>query len=247
MEYVRHKLLTAEEEVTLAHLAAKGDLEARDRMILSNNRLVWRIAKRYANVMVDVDDLFQEGQIGLIQAVRKYNPELGFRFSTYATQCITNHILIWISRTSGNIRSTNTNHWKQRKYNFTFDQLKSDLGRTPTDLELQAALQVTKRGLDCVRKAMLAYDRGYGSAQDAVTKGPSSSEICEQQELIDRVRDDIQRLGERDADIIRQRFGIGTNRKLTLKELGIEYGLSRQRIRQIEQDALGKLRKMMRS
>lgn len=247
MESGRHKLLTAEEEVALARLAAQGDLEARDRMILSNNRLVWKIAKKYQSSRVEVEDLVQEGTIGLVHAVKKFNPELGFRFSTYATQWITQYILICISRTSGNIRSTNTNHWKQRKYKVTFDQLQRDLGRNPTDSEMATALQVTKGGLDCVRKAMLAHDRGCGSSQDAVMKGPSPLEICEQQELIDRVGSDIQRLDERDGNIIRKRFGIGTNIKLTFKELGIEYGLSRERIRQIEQDALGKLRKMLTS
>lgn len=242
----RHNLLTADEEVTLARQAAIGDMVARDQMILSNNRLVWKIAKKYESAMVDVDDLVQEGQIGLVHAVRKYNPELGFRFSTYATQWITQYILIWISRTTGTIRSTNTVHWKQRKYEDTFDQLASKFGREPTDLELQEALQVSEGGLECIRKAFQANSRhGFGLAREAVAKDPLPDENCERQELIDSVTECLRRLDERERDIIRKRFGIGTNRKLTLRELADEYGVARERIRQIEAASLDKLRRML--
>jgi RNA polymerase sigma factor (sigma-70 family) len=236
-EKLKDKLLTGDEEKTLARLAAKGNIEARDRMILSNERLVWRIALRYGKSKSDVDDFVQEGLIGLCDAIRMFDPERGLRFSTYASWHIRRAISYYISTRSTTIHSCAHLYWKARQY----QRIVATDGDVPSDEELMNRLEVTKRVLINIKKTAQIRFEGSGVSGSCKSRDKQPSEIFEDRESIERVSDALRYLDERSKEVIKMRFGIGTER-FTLDQTGQMLGVTRERVRQIESKALEKLR-----
>lgn len=237
MQKLRDKLLTADEEKTLAQLAAKGDIAARDRMILSNERLVWKIALRYSSCSVDVDDLVQEGLMGLCDAVRMFDTKRGLRFSTYASWHIRRAISYYISTRSTTIHSCAYLYWKARQY----QRIIANGGDSPSDAELMKRLEVTKRVLANIKKTAQIRFEGEGVSSNFKSRDKQPSEVFEDRESIERVSDALRYLDERSKSVIKMRFGMGTD-KLTLDQTGQALGVTRERVRQIESKALEKLR-----
>jgi len=244
-------LLNAQEEKDLAVLIAKGDKNARDRMIRANLRLVVNIARGYVGKGLALQDLIEEGNIGLLRAVEGFDPNVGTRFSTYASYWIKQSIKRALVNTAKPIRIPAYMVELLTKWRKTASELQESLGRIPTSDEIAKVLEIPKKKLAIVKKAINVYnlvpqtDQGENGwtlgemLMDERTKAPDV-EMVE----ADNLRIVMNRLGEmdkREATVLRMRFGLNDSPPKTLKEIGESLGLTRERVRQIENEALGKL------
>lgn len=253
-EIGRHALLTYQEEVMLARQVVKGDLASRQRMVESNLRLVVMIAKRYLNRGLDIIDLVSEGNLGLIRAVEKFDPELGYRFSTYATWWIRQNIERAIMNQARTIRLPIHVAKEVNRLHACTIELRSSLAREPTDDEIA---QHMKRPLQRVKQLQ---DMARNLDQQISTAGPDNAEILEQvedeaqgpgqqvqeQQFSERLADWMSRLTNKQLQVLCQRFGLHGRDFATLEEVGENIGLTRERTRQIQLDALERIRKAMR-
>jgi len=259
-------LLTLEEEIELARRAQKGDKEASDKMAKSNLKLVVSIAKHYIGLGVDLLDLVQEGNIGLMTAVQKYNPDLGFRFSTYATHWIRQAITRAVANSSRTIRMPVHAVEQARINNKAIAILSEELGRTPTFQEVADYINENKLFNSSTKHITPEQVQLYWTYYDANSVVSFNIPVGEEEDstLIDFIEDEsmsvedqaIQTelrniiniilnevLSEKEADIIRKRMGIGYTDYMTLEQIAILYGVTRERIRQIEEKAIRKLRR----
>jgi len=245
-------LLSAEEEVTLALLAHSGDLRAREKMIVSNLRLVASIARKYPNSGLSFLDLVQEGTEGLMTAVDKYNPDLGFRFSTYATWWIRQSINRAIQNDGRIVRIPVHVQEKLSALKKANQNLTQMLGREPSRRELSKATGISMRQISEYYASGLGVksldecvgedgDESFGNLiqDDNIIPFGSRLEKDELHQLFDAL---FAKMPERYAAVIKARFGIDREVPATLEEIGKEYGLTRERIRQIEVKAMGYLR-----
>lgn len=256
-EIGQYDLLSREEEIALAEAAAKGDSQAKEKLINHNLRLVVSVAKRYMGRGLVLLDLIQEGNTGLIKAVEKYDVDKGFKFSTYATYWIKQAISRAIMDQSRNIRipvHTIELISNIRKVERDFQQ---KYGRDPKINEVAAALKVDIKKIKEAynwMKDTTSLDIVIGDEEDttigsfiedeSVISDFSAVEESDQNETIYKILDT---LDEREKIVIMRRFGIKQDRTRTLDEIGKELGLSRERIRQIENTALRKLRNPCRA
>ncbi|GIX06796.1 MAG: hypothetical protein KatS3mg115_1199 [Candidatus Poribacteria bacterium] len=253
-ELSRRPLLTPEEEIELARRARAGDRAALQRLIECNLRLVVRIAARYAHPNVPLIDLIQEGNIGLIQAAERFDPERGFRFSTYAVWWIRRAILRALSYDSRMIRLPEHIIAGTGKLERQTAALRQELGRDPSDQELAARMRLSLEQVRLFRS--VSYDlvslEGEGESSELAPQETIEDprqhpdrwwEALLRSEEVDRV---LSVLNERDRAILRARFGIDDGRPKTLKETGKLFNLTRERIRQIEKKALRQLREFWR-
>jgi RNA polymerase primary sigma factor len=245
-------LLTAEEEKEIARRARDGDESARQRMIESNLRLVVKIARRYINRGLPLLDLIEEGNLGLIHAVKKFDPERGFRFSTYATWWIRQAITRAIADQSRTIRiPVHTNELINKLIRAKKELIK-ELNREPRPEEMAEHMGVS---LDKVRTILtivrepLSIDTPLGNDENSTVldmledKGAASpQDAAIQKDLLERTHDMLQTLQPREELVLRMRYGIDDNQSYTLDEIGNRFELTRERIRQIESKALCKLR-----
>lgn len=249
-------LLSYEEEKALAQRIAAGDNEAVDEMVKHNLRLVVSVAKKYKGCGLSLLDLIQEGNVGLIESAKKFDLSKGYRFSTYATWWIRQKIGRALSDQSRNIRIPAHVAELVSKIKRLSGPMTQELGRTPTEQELADKLGVevdkVKVALD-MSQAISSLDVPVGEDDDATVGDLQADHSAENpfNNLIREANKDIinsvfDTLGEREANVLRLRFGIDTDHPYTLAEVGDVMGVTRERIRQIETKALRKMRNPMR-
>ena len=248
-------LLTAQEEIDLSKRVQRGDLEAREHMIRANLRLVVSIAKNYVNRGLAFMDLIEEGNIGLMKAVEKFDPKAGCRFSTYATWWIKQGIRRSLVNTVKTVRVPSYMSEIVSKWKATAMELNYKLGRQATTGEIAEQLELPESNWDVVRdtvqsssKPMYSMsDEGGASFADVIedTNSRSPEDTILQAMEIGRMHELLEMLETREARILKLRFGLDNQEPMTLKAIGKRFGLTRERVRQMEQQALDKLAEVM--
>ena len=251
-------LLSEEEERETAIAAVRGDENARQIMITSNLRLVVKVAKTYIGRSSNLSflDLIQEGNLGLMKAIEKFDAEKGFRFSTYATYWIKQAISKAVIDQSRAVRLPAHIINELNKFNKAIRELSQQYGRTPTDKELAAYLEVSVKKINeyyTISKEPCSLDVTIDEDEDTAMIDLIADENATKFMDIDElsIRDTIysvlNTLSERERKIIELRFGFVDGRQHTLEEVGKEFNLTKERIRQLEASALKKLRNPVRS
>jgi RNA polymerase primary sigma factor len=248
------QLLTPAEEIELAALIKKGDQAARDKMIKANLRLVVKIARQYENIGLPLMDLISEGNIGLMKAVERFDPSKGAKLSTYASWWIKQSMKRALANQSKTIRLPVHMVGEISKMHQAARRLQEALGREPTDDELGDELgvkasRVSQMRLAAIRPASLDAPLGDDDSNtfaDVVQdeKAELPCQTVETQALTAILRDMIRRLSRREGQILCARFGLDGGRQKTLDEIGVEFSVTRERVRQVQNKALLKLRKM---
>lgn len=245
-------LLTAEEEVILTRAIQRGDKRAKQRLIESNMRLVINIAKTYRNRSIPLEDLIQEGAIGLMQAAERFDPEKGFRFSTYATHWIKQAIGRAIDNKSKAIRLPAHVSQSLRKVEKEKVRLARELGQDPTPEQLAAAMGISAKKLLALLQSsqdLLSLDMTVGETggmtlggliRDTANGDPETMILS--QEMIQELQRIMLELNEREQRVMRLRFRLDGQEAPQQDEIAKEMKLSRERIRQIEVQAIKKLR-----
>jgi len=250
-EIGRVSLLTYEEEVALAKRVEKSDKRARERLINANLRLVVSIAKKYVNRGLTLLDLIEEGNIGLMRAVMKYDWRRGYKFSTYATWWIRQAITRAIADQARTIRIPVHMVETINKFNRISRKLMQELGREPTPEEVGMEMGI---GVEKVREVIkvsqepASLEAPVGEEEDSrlgdfiqdVSASPTDQ--ATQALLKDHIREVLATLSPREAKVLEYRFGLEDGKQRTLEEVGKEFGVTRERIRQIEAKAIRKLR-----
>ena len=254
-EIAKTKLLTPEEEIELAARIAKGDERARARMIESNLRLVVKIAKDYANYGVPLVDLISEGNIGLIRAVEKFDPNKGGKLSTYAAWWIKQSIKRALANQGKTVRLPIHLVDKLARVRRISALMAEDLGREPTDSELSEELGIPREKLALLLQASkqnrsmdeTTHDNSIVSFGEVIAddRAIDPLEALSQKNGLDELDLVLDTLNERETEIIGARFGLNGKRILTLEEIGRDFGVSRERIRQIQNVALNKMQKAL--
>ncbi len=253
-EIAKVALLTPEEEVTLAGRIAKGDKEARDHMIRANLRLVVKIAYDYVSFGLPLLDLISEGNIGLIKAVERFDPTKGGKLGTYAAWWIKQAIKRALANQSKTIRLPVHMVDKIAKMRKMTNLLYDEFGRDPTDEEIAVNMGLTVNKVAhlksvSVRPTSLDAPVGEDNTEfgDLIgdEKAVTPFENLNAKSQTKDINTIIDRLDEREAQIIRMRFGLDGNASKTLEEVGVHFNITRERIRQLQNAALRKIKKMM--
>ncbi len=244
-------LLSAPEEQELARRIAEGDPYAREHMVKANLRLVVNIARGYLGKGLALEDLIEEGNLGLLRAVEGYDEGMQTRFSTYASYWIKQSIRRSVMNNGKVIRLPAYMVSLLAKWRRATAVLTDRLGRAPTDEEVGKALRLSKKKLGIVAKAIRVNnltphpegdEEGGFAIDDVLTdQAPSVADVMGEIDDLDRIFARIEQLDDREASVIRMRFGLEPHEPMTLREVGENLGLTRERVRQLENQALGKL------
>jgi RNA polymerase primary sigma factor len=249
-EAARHPLLTAEEEVELSQRIERGDLAAKERMINANLRLVISIARKYQGQGLPLGDLIQEGMLGLIRAVEKFDWRKGFKFSTYGTLWIRQAIGRGLANSSRTVRLPVHIASQARKIRDAERELAAKLERDPTPEELSDLVGMTPREIEDIRAAdrtPTSLDRGVGDSEETALgdliadDSATPDEEVQQEQGDSTVRQAVGGLPSPERDVLTLRYGLGGTEAVALRETGRRLGLSAERVRQIEDRALRKL------
>jgi RNA polymerase primary sigma factor len=248
-------LLTPQEEIDLAARIKKGDREAETLMIKANLRLVVKIARDYANLGLPSLDLISEGNIGLMKAVERFDPAMGGKLSTYAAWWIKQAIKRALASQSKTIRLPVHLVYKISKIRRASLQMSDELGREPSDDELAQEIGISRSKVSqlktvSIRPASLDAPISHDdSAELGETVGDEGAqtpfELLRDKDLRDEVSDLFEVLDDRERKIIFQRFGLDGGKPKTLEEVGKKFGVTRERIRQVQNIALAKLRRAL--
>jgi len=252
------KLLTPAEEIQLASRIKKGDANARQEMIKANLRLVVKIAREYENYGVPLLDLINEGNIGLMKAIERFDPRKGNKLSTYAAWWIKQRIRTALSNQARTIRLPMHIIARLMRLRKAAIQLARELGREATAEELAEKLDITPSQVADLRRAdismssldvPLAGEEDSGSFADVVEdqRAESPSELLERKTDAQTLRELLSEMPKREAAILRLRFGVNDGEEKNLKEIGRKFNVTRKRIRQIQNAALKKIRQMIAS
>jgi RNA polymerase primary sigma factor len=249
------KLLTPQEEIELAARIKKGDKKAREHMIKANLRLVVKIARDYEGIGLPLLDLISEGNIGLMKAVERFDPAKGGKLSTYGSWWIKQSIKRALANQSKTIRLPVHLVDKISKMRRTSMRLQEELGREPTDEELGEELSITasrvaQMRMAAIRPASLDAPIGDEDSNNFAEVVQDENADTPYQHLEDKtvtkmLQEMVKTLDNREATIVRARFGLDGGPLKTLEEVGVNFGVTRERVRQIQNIALKKLRKMI--
>jgi RNA polymerase primary sigma factor len=242
------RLLTSDEEAALGARIRKGDLEARDEMIRANLRFVISIAKNYVGRGLCLLDLIEEGNIGLLRAVEKYDPTMGCRFSTYAAWWIRQAIRQSLLNSARPVRipaymAELIGQWRRAALT-----LESELGRPPVQKEIAKRIGMSHRKVEVIALAARAFGASFQAVSDdtnwslsemvADENSRSPSDALEEAHRTETIMRLLAVIDERAAEILRLRFGFNDRDPMTLREIGERVGLTYERVRQIERDTL---------
>lgn len=248
-------LLTAQEERELAVRIGNGDSSARDRMVRANLRLVVNIARGYSGKGFSLQDLIEEGNLGLLRAVEGFDPAMGTRFSTYASYWIKQSIKRALINTGKTIRIPAYMVELLSKWRRATVRLTEELDRTPTPEEVARVLGLPKKKLPIIKKAIKIYNATPQTDQSEAgwtlgdmvmdERQQSPDEVLIENDSLRHVMEMLGTMDEREATVLRMRFGLGDYEPKTLKEIGEKLGLTRERVRQIETEALNRMAESM--
>jgi RNA polymerase primary sigma factor len=247
----QYELLSQDEEFELARKARKGDEQARQKLVTANLRFVVRVAREYAGRGLSLMELISEGNMGLLSAVERFDAERGFKFITYAVWWIRQAILKALSQASRARRAPMSRINDLRKVERDTRKLSQRLGRTPTFDELvehmplsqmraRNALEEAHRDISLDAPFYAADDEGWESL--LAVEEADAEELLEASLLAEKMRDCLRKLDERERRIICSYFGLEGYAPMTLEQIGRILGLTRERVRQLRDEALGKMR-----
>lgn len=244
-------LLTADQEKELAYRIGDGDQAARDQMVRANLRLVVNIARGYAGKGLALQDLIEEGNLGLLRAVEGFDPTMNTRFSTYASYWIKQSIKRALVNTAKTIRLPAYMVELLSKWRRATNVLQDQLRRTPTPEEIARYLDLPRKKLNIIKKAIRIYnatpqtdqlDNGWNLGEMVMDeRSRSPDDMLVEADDLEKVLKLLDTMDRREATVLRMRFGLDDQEPKTLKEIGLSLGLTRERVRQIEHEALAKL------
>ncbi len=244
-------LLNANDEHELAVAIGEGNVQARDRMVRANLRLVVNIARGYTGKGLGLQDLIEEGNLGLLRAVEGFDPGVGTRFSTYASYWIKQSIKRALINTAKTIRIPAYMVELLSKWRRATNRLAEELGRTPTPEEIARVLGLARKKLPIIKKAIRIYnltpqtdqaEAGWSLGEMVADERVRTPEVemVESDNLV-HVMGQLKTMDPREATVLKMRFGLEGHDPKTLKEIGESLGLTRERVRQIETEALNRL------
>ncbi len=251
-EVSRHELITQEEEIELGHRALAGDEEAVQALVRANLRFVISVAKKYQNRGVSLTDLIQEGNVGLVTAARKFDPDQGVKFISYAVWWIRQAILSSLANQGRPVRVPLNRASDLARIFRERERLKQDLGRDPTLEEVAEAANLTvevTRHLQTLNASEIRLDAPIGDTDDSqlverfvVEEATEPEEGVEERLLTEQISDALELLNPRDAKVVRLYYGLDGGKEHTLEEIGNMLGVTRERVRQLRDRALKRLR-----